>query len=341
MSLSQIRRYVNSRTGHLAATYLAIIMAMTIIFSFVIFTIAARQFDRPLEGRGSGRIMMGAPDDIRILLDQRAAEARAELILSLLLLNLGVLGFGIWFSTYLAARTMEPIERAMREQAQFVTDASHELRTPLTALTSLNEVALRRKAKISDVDARDLAAKNVAEANKLYALTTSLLGLVHADQHIERARPVELQRAVSDALEHVVQLAQQKSINIEDAVPNIRVLTRADKLTQVIKILLENAVKYSKAQGTVRLFAETQGALVTLSVADSGMGIAPQDMPRIFDRFYRADQSRGKSKNEGFGIGLAIAKAISDQCSMNIRVESTFGKGATFSIDLPLVDDRT
>lgn len=336
MTVAQIKHYFQSRTGRLALTYLVIIMAMTIIFSMMIFAIASRQFDRPLDGHGAGRIIMGAPDNLRVLLNQRAEEARAELLLSLLFLNLGMLGFGMWFSSYLAARTMAPIERAMQEQVQFVSDASHELRTPLTALTSLNEVALRRKNKITDADARDLAAKNVAETNKLYLLTTSLLGLVHAEQKPELMQPVELQRAVSDAMEHVLQLAQEKSITINDAVPNVNVLSHAERLAQVVKILLENAVKYSHKAGTVMLYTKTHDNIVTLFVADSGIGIAEKDMPHIFNRFYRADQSRSKTRNDGYGIGLAIAKAISEQLGMNIRVESKVGVGSAFSIDLPL-----
>ena len=84
------------------------------------------------------------------------------------------------------------------------------------------------------------------------------------------------------------------------------------------------------------LYTKTHDNIVTLFVADSGIGIAEKDMPHIFNRFYRADQSRSKTRNDGYGIGLAIAKAISEQLGMNIRVESKVGVGSAFSIDLPL-----
>lgn len=342
MVMSQIKHYFSSRTGRLALTYLAIIMAMTIIFSVIIFSLASRQFDKPLEGHGAGRIMMNAPDDLRILLDQRAADARAELMLSLLFLNMGMLGFGLWFSTYLAARTMAPIEHAMQEQAQFVSDASHELRTPLTALTSLNEVALRRKSKINDADARELAAKNVTETSKLYNLTTSLLGLVRAENqdNMPMLTPVDLQRTVSDAMEYIIPAAQAKLLTVDDTVPNVRVLSNKERLTQVLKILLDNAVKYSHKKGVIHVAAEIQNESVMLSVADSGIGIAGHDLPHIFNRFYRADQSRNKEKNEGYGIGLAIARQISDQMGMNIKVKSNVGEGSVFTIELPLTKEK-
>lgn len=339
MNMRQLKNYFGSRTGRLAMTYLAIIMAMTIAFSAIIFSIASRQFDRPLDGRGMGHVFMGAPDDIKDLLDQRADDARAELLLSLLFLNFGMLGFGVWLSNYLAQHTMAPIERAMQEQVQFVSDASHELRTPLTALTSLNEVVLRRKGKITDTEARDLAAKNVAETSKLYALTTSLLGLVHVEQQMVVMGPVDLQRVVGDAMEHIITTAQEKKIIVEDATPKVMVLSQAERLTQVVKILLENAIKYSHKNSTVRLHTVARSNTLTLFVSDAGVGIDEKDLPHIFNRFYRADQSRNKQANNGYGIGLAIAKTISDRLDMNIQVKSKVGKGSTFSIDLPLVNE--
>lgn len=341
MGTQQIKDYLHSRTGNLALTYLCIIMAMTLVFSIIIFSIASRQFDRPLESHGPSRIMASAPEGLRDLLDQRAADARAELLLSLMVLNIGMLGFGIWFSTYLAARTMAPIEQAMQQQAQFVSDASHELRTPLTALTSLNEVALRRKSKINDTEARELAAKNVTETSKLYQLTSSLLGLVHAEHNqTPTTGPVDLQRVVGDAMEHCLAQAQAKFITVEDTVPNVQVRTNAELVTQVVKILLENAVKYSNRKSTVTIKAKIQNYTAALSISDQGIGIAEQDIPRIFNRFFRADQSRNKQKNEGYGIGLAIAKTISDQLGMNIQAKSKVGKGSVFTIELPLAKEE-
>ncbi len=339
MSTAQIRHYFHSRTGHLALTYLAIIMAMTIIFSTVLFSLASRQFDRPIEPHGTQRIIVAPSDDLLALLNQRAADARAELFLNLVVLNLAMLGFGLWLSTYLAGGTMEPIEKAMREQIQFVSDASHELRTPLTALSSLNEVVLRRTKKISDAEARELATQNMQETNKLYMLTSSLLGLVNADQQQVTLSPVDLQQAVSDAMEHIISAAQEKSIEVEDTTPKAHVQSQSERLMQVIKVLLENAVKYSHPGGVVRVYATVHGSVVVLHVADTGVGIAEQDMPHIFSRFYRADQSRNKEQHDGYGIGLAIAKSISDQLGMNLRVKSKIGEGSVFSIDLPLVKE--
>lgn len=274
-------------------------------------------------------------EQVKVLLDKRADEAKLGLLTSLLALNIGVLAFGAWFSLFLARRTMAPIEQAMEEQSRFVTDASHELRTPLTALQSMNEVALRRK-KITDNDARELAANNVAEAAKLHALTSSLLGLVKSGTANAPLRPVKLQDAVSDAIAAIVAGAQAKSITVNDTVGNKTALADHDQLVQVLCILLDNAVKYSPPKSTITIAANEQGKKIQLLVRDTGSGISKTDLPHIFSRFYRSDTSRSKHAQTGYGIGLAIAKSISDSRGWDIAAKSEQGKGATFSLDLPL-----
>lgn len=335
--LVRARNFLHTRTGHLALTYLAIIMAMTIVFSIVIFAIASNQFDRPLPAHGEFRIsrFTDGDTDIDTLFLQRASEAKAGLLISLLVLNVGMLLFGVWLSIYLARLTMEPIEHAMEEQSRFVSDASHELRTPLTALQSMNEVALRRK-KITESEARELAAANVDQAAKLHGLTSSLLGLI-ATNHDTKQGPVDLQGAVGDAMATVVTAAQQKHVTVEDKVPAVTVKANQSQLVQVIRILLDNAVKYSNDDGEITITAKPHGTGVRLSVIDKGVGIHADDLPHIFSRFYRADASRSKEQQDGYGIGLAIAKSISDHMRWNISVHSTLGKGSTFSLDLPTI----
>ena len=154
---------LNGDTGRLAATYLAIIMALTILFSGIIYSISSSQFDRPFSDRpqGSGAMQFDefTRGSLQELLDERARQARAELLLSLIFLNIAVLLGGAVTSYVLARKTLEPIEAAMDSQAQFVSDASHELRTPLTALQLTNEVALRKsfiQAGAAKIDLEEL-----------------------------------------------------------------------------------------------------------------------------------------------------------------------------------------
>lgn len=325
-------------------TYLAIIMAMTIVFSMVIFAIASNQFDRPLPQheplRGGLYSISGDGDvDIQNLLTQRADEAKLGLLFSLLILNIGMLAFGLWFSVHLARLTMEPIEQAMEEQSRFVSDASHELRTPLTALQSMNEVALRRK-KITEKEARELAEANVEQATKLHALTSSLLGLVASNKVAVKLEPVAIQDAVADAMTAVVAAAQGKGITVDDETQAVTVRASREQLVHVLRILLDNAIKYSADGSSVRLITDVQGPKVRLSVVDKGIGITAADMPHIFSRFYRADTSRSKERHDGYGIGLAIAKSISDHMHWDITAESKAGKGSTFTVELPVAHKK-
>lgn len=334
----EIEAFFHTRLGRLASTYLAIIMAMTIAFSAVVYTIFSVQLSRPVRADETVFIQNPWADrrQIHELIERRANEERLGLFVGLLGLNLAVLVVGTWFSIYLARKTLEPIERAMAEQARFVSDASHELRTPLTALQSMNEVVLRRK-NITDADARELAAHNVDEVKHLHALTSSLLGLVRADRGDVSTEEVRLSEVVSDALALVVDRAQEKNLTVEDETANVIVRTAPEQLAQVLRILLDNAVKYSKPGGTVTVWTECEGGTARLHVSDDGIGIDERQLPHIFSRFYRVDDSRSKDATEGYGLGLAIAKAISDHNKMQLAVASELGRGSTFSINLPLV----
>jgi signal transduction histidine kinase len=223
----------------------------------------------------------------------------------------------------------------MDAQSQFVSDASHELRTPLTALQTTNEVALRKKS-LSTNDAKTLLRHNVEEIDKLHKLTSSLLSLVntnHVDPICDR---VSLQDVVSEAMNSVIPLAQSKNITVDDTVPLIHVIANKSSIVQVLRILIENAIKYSPKKSSIQLSAETIGSDLVLRVIDKGIGIPKSEQGKIFTRFYRVDQSRSKNTHDGYGLGLAIAKNICDHQGMKLTVESIEGKGSTFSIQIKL-----
>jgi two-component system sensor histidine kinase CiaH len=239
-------------------------------------------------------------------------------------------------SYYLARRTLQPIEENMESQAQFVSDASHELRTPLTAMQTMNEVALRR-SKLPEADSRDLITKNLEEVVKLRALTDGLLKLARHDDSAIQHTTISLQDIASEAMNRVIILAQPKDITVDDEIADIKVLGDSASLAQAVVILLDNAVKYSPAGTTIHLTSDRRGKLGQLHVRDEGPGIRPYDLRKIFDRFYRADQSRSRHIVEGHGIGLSLAKKIMQQHGGDITAASTVGKGSTFTLKIPLV----
>lgn len=330
--IDRIRRILLSRTGRLTLSYLAVIMAMTILFSSIIFAVSSAQFDRPPATR------LGFFEDsltrsaVHQLFEQRAAEARSELIISLLFLNIAVLAGGALLSYYLARKTLVPIEAAMDAQGRFVSDASHELRTPLTALQVTNEVALRKK-KLTIEQAKELIGHNVDEVVKLRGLTDALLHLVR--QEVAITKPTTFK--VADSLRSVIRtyrpVADRKSVSVSFDESADTLLT-ADKqsIEQIIGIFLDNAIKYSPVGATVNLDVSQVAGSTVISVTDQGPGIAPEHHHKIFDRFWRADDSRSSQHEQGNGLGLAIAKSIAERCGYELSVSSALNEGTTFSL---------
>ncbi len=334
--MKSFQAYIKSRTAHLAISYLAIVMAMSILFSLIIFTVSSNQLGRPL-GPGPEKLGINRPiitdPVIKGLIEERATTGRVELFWSLFSLNIVILIGGAAFSHVLAKKTLRPIELAMESQSQFVSDASHELRTPLTALQTTNEVALRKRA-LSKNEIKALLSNNILEVEKLKDLTGALLGLVKYDKNGHDSTCTPLQQVVAEAMDSAINLAQQKEITVEDKVPILDVMAHKTSLTQLIRILLENAIKYSPDNSEVTLSAIKQGNDVYIEVADKGIGISESDQGKIFNRFYRADQSRSKIKADGYGLGLAIAKTICDRQGMELSVTSQLGKGSVFTVQV-------
>lgn len=334
MKLQATKRFLSSTTTRLAASYLGIIIALSVGFSYVLYKLATHELGRQIPPPVMFRPDHIAPigGDYRHFFQRRIEEGRGHLLGRLIILNLLVLVIGAGISYYLARRTLQPIKEAMEAQNRFVTDASHELRTPLTAIMANNEVALR-KPHITLKQVKDVIQSNMEEMIKLQALSDGLLSLARQDTGHINLEPVSLQDAANEAMNRVLPLAQAKHIAIEDKVPNINVLGDAAGLTQAITVLLDNAVKYSPDKTTVYLEGHTKDGHGFLSIKDQGIGIATKDLPRIFDRFYRADPSRTAN---GHGIGLSIAQKIMEQHNSQIKVSSKLGKGSTFTLQLPL-----
>lgn len=349
LHVAAVMRFLRSVTTRLALTYLVLIMLMSIGFSFVFYNTSAGELSRQLPPNSF--YSTAAPDDSRSgnggqphhdfdkFFQDRIDEGRHALLTRLITLNGLALVVGGLLSYALARRTLRPIEDAMDAQNQFVSDASHELRTPLTALQTTNEVALR-KPKLTLTEARGLIQSNVEETIKLKALSDGLLGLLKQDKQPLARATVALPEVMQQALDQIVILAQAKKLTITDTVPRLTVLGNQQGLIQVLTILLDNAIKYSPRKGTIYIDAKAKGKYVYVTVRDEGAGITPEDLPHIFNRFYRADTARTNSSQHGYGLGLPIAKKIIEQHYGEIQVMATPKRGATFTVRLPLASKK-
>lgn len=228
-------------------------------------------------------------------------------------------------------QTLERLERLFRTQQRLLADVSHELRTPLTTIRG-NLDLMRR---MGDTDPESLGAIQV-EIERMTRLVGDLLLLARADSGglpLER-KPVEIDNILFDVYRQVRMLEPPVEIELV-AVDQVTVLGDADRLKQLFLNLVENAIKYTPPGGTVSLSLSKKADWAFFEVSDTGTGIPPENLPHIFDRFYRVDKSRARAQG-GSGLGLSIAKWIAQAHGGAIRVTSQVGEGTTFNVTLPL-----
>ena len=316
------------RVRRLALSYLAVIMTLSLVFSVIIYIITAAQLNRPLPpGEHSQQPPAMFETQFNRRLEQRNSETRVSVIMSLVVLNGVMLLIGYWLSLLLARRTLAPIERAMRAQVQFVSDASHELRTPLTALMTTNEVALRKKT-VDEKKARAVFQRNIDEVEKLRELTDNLLRLTQVDNQQIEKQAVDMAKLVRDTVDRYQPVADKKRVALDMQVPSVNHVVAVAAVTQILGTLIDNAIKYSPLGSTVVIRLDGQ----TLSVVDQGIGIAKQNQAKVFDRFYRSDEARTRGHGSSYGLGLAIARAVADKNGYQLSVKSELGQSSTFSL---------
>jgi signal transduction histidine kinase len=223
-------------------------------------------------------------------------------------------------------------EEALDAQRRFVADASHELRTPLTTIRG-NADLLRDYGDVTPSDRAAALTQIQQESERMSRLVNDLLTLARADAGQPLARePVPLGALLGEVAAQARVLARGQQVSLAVA-SDATVLGDADSLRQFLLILLDNALRHTPEGGSVELRLEEQSGDALVSVRDTGEGIAPADLPHIFERFYRADRARSGT---GVGLGLAIARWIVREHGGEIEVSSSLGEGSIFSVRLPL-----
>ena len=228
---------------------------------------------------------------------------------------------------------LDRLQRAFETLRQFAGDVSHQIQTPLTVIKGTVEAGLRRSRPSPD---SDVLRQVAAAVNEISATVTDLQAFAVADSPEQIAGIVNLSDVVGEVTDIVAALGELKGVAVTAGIaPNIEVRGDAQRLKQVVLNLGDNAIKYTETGGRVSIRLDSRGADAVLQVVDSGIGIASEHLPHIFERRFRSDAAN--QRTAGAGLGLAILKRIVDVHRGVVDVQSRVGRGSTFTVRLPVV----
>ena len=246
--------------------------------------------------------------------------------------------FGI--SWWLSSWALRPVERAWEQQRRFVADASHELKTPLAVILANTQILLSHEGV--STDAMRWVESTNEEAGHMKALVGDLLQLARSDETVAgeatgafHKEPVDLSEMVEAAALEFDAVAFERGCMIqEDVTEGVTVSGDAEWLTRLVRILIDNACKYAEKDSTVDVVLREEAGHAHLTVHNVGNPIDAEDLPHVFERFYRSDKAREREAEGGFGLGLAIAKGIVDAHGGKISASSSEAEGTTFAVTL-------
>jgi signal transduction histidine kinase len=268
----------------------------------------------------------------------QSQQAAINMILALVYINAIILVAGGFGSYLLARRTLRPLEHAHEAQSRFTSDASHELRTPLATMKAELEVYMRDDA-LSLTEAKELLDSNLEEVNKLIQLSEMLLKMSRLDYDKLEKNPVDLVELLPSAMKPFAKSAKRFDITTRK---EAHVMANESAILELMSILIDNALKYSPARSriSIRIFERRSRTMTGFEIKNTGPKIDEEKLPHIFDRFYRADNSRTESGKNGYGLGLAIAKKIVEIHHGYIQASST-DKETSFTFYIPNLRNLT
>ena len=273
----------------------------------------------------------------------RLAEATQQIGVTSLSERLSVRGVGDEPDQVAEAfnRALARVEASVEEMRQFSAALAHELRTPLAILRGEAELALSQPLSADEL--RERLASQIDEYDRLTRLINQILTLARAEAgEIVMARgAVDLSAVTSAVAEQIEPVAASRGLVLTcDIPPGVMVEGDSGWLERLVLILLDNGIKFTPEGGLISMSLLVTNGMARMSIADSGIGIPPASMPRLFERFYRADSSRSR-QTEGAGLGLALAKWIAERHDGRIDVKSTHGAGTTFTVSLRAVEVKS
>ncbi len=319
--------------------------ATLIVILFISGTVTYSEFSSRI-----GHRFLGFPPILLVkqtLMNQPTAEdVRQDLVQSLIFVNGILLLLACIFSYWLARRTLQPIKDAYERQRRFLGDASHELRTPLSILHIELENELATTIKSTD---REGIESKLEEVKRMTKLVNDLLTLSRLDEdrfeYKQNLKTVDLSVSISNITKRLQPLAESNNLKLIAVSPTESIKATLDEelLSHAVTNFILNAILYNKPEGSVtvsvNLDPKNKGYFV-IEVTDTGIGMAPEDLKNIFERFYRADKSRSR-RTGGSGLGLSIAQSAIGYMNGTLSIESELHKGTKVLIKLPLAPNSS
>lgn len=269
------------------------------------------------------------------------AEKAKQLVTSALLGGAGVAGAFV-IAMLLSKWALKPVQKAWEQQHQFVADASHELKTPLAVILANSQILQESESEMPE-DCRRWVEGTAEEAERMRGLVESLLELARTEEGAGSARrdvDVDLSSTVEGEALQFDAVAFELGCTIEsDVEAGVHVMGDPEQLARLTKTLVDNACKYARKGSEVNVSLKRHNGTATLRVNNQGEPIPAEDIPHVFDRFYRSDKARARETG-GFGLGLAIARGIAEGHGGKISVTSTEQEGTTFTVRLPVAASK-
>ena len=242
-----------------------------------------------------------------------------------------------FIALYLTRNALKPIEITWNKQAKFIQDASHELRTPITIVFSKLEGLLKHPNNTISDEVEGIAdAMN--EARRLKKMINDLLTLTKEDYvDLVEKEELDLEKLVEDICDDFFDIAliQNKTLKISSQLKHKNIISDKNKLRQLLIIFIDNAFKYTEEEDYIKISLKEKEESIYITIEDNGMGIKKEEIPHLFDRFFRSENVRNKDI-DGSGIGLSIAKVLSESLKYKLNVNSEYGKWTKFDIIIPI-----
>lgn len=320
----------------LTAQYVLLTMLLSLVFSVVLYHFATYELNEGLQNQY--HVLAGTDHDADNYDTVSSSELHIRgkhLLSDLVYFNVVVFVGSLSAGYILAKRTLKPIEEAHDIQVRFTAEASHELRTPITAMKADTESILMQR-KVDSKQLRQTLENNLQDIERLERLSKHLLSMARyksASKH--NTETVDVKVLMRQAIQDAARLYADKQITVSSSLKPANITVDPISVEQLFSIVIDNAMKYSRPKGQVRITVGVEGRNVVARVRDQGIGIAAADLAHVYEHFYRSSNAKSSGIASGYGLGLPLASDVVKIYKGSIGIKSEEGKGTEVTIQLP------